>query len=87
MSHILTRGALLRTLARIQKYFEANCRFHETLASWSGNRFARQALQRINSLRRLFEYRMIRKHAPRVGEHLLILEAIERQDLSAPPPC
>lgn len=63
------------------EYFEANCRFHETLASWSGNRFALQALQRINSLRRLLEYRMMRKHAPRVGEHLRILEAIERQDL------
>jgi DNA-binding GntR family transcriptional regulator len=63
--------------------FEANCRFHETLAAWSGNRFVLQSLQRINSLRRLVEYRIIPKLRPRVNEHLRILEAIERQDLLA----
>lgn len=61
--------------------FEANCRFHETLAAWSGNRFVLQSLQRINSLRRLVEYQMIRKLSPRVGEHIQILDAIARQDL------
>ncbi len=60
--------------------FEANCRFHETLAAWSGNRFVLQSLQRINSLRRLVEYRMIPRLPPRVSEHLEILDAIARQD-------
>lgn len=63
--------------------FEANCRFHETLAAWSGNRFVLQSLQRINSLRRLVEYRMIRLVPPGVEEHVRILDTIERHDLLA----
>lgn len=63
--------------------FEANCRFHETLAAWSGNRFVLDSLQRINGLRRLVEYRIIPKLRPRVDEHLEILDALERDDVRA----
>jgi DNA-binding GntR family transcriptional regulator len=63
--------------------FESNCRFHETVAAWTGNRFVLQSLQRINSLRRLVEYRMIRKVPPRVEEHIQILDTIEKHDLIA----
>ncbi len=73
----LARGTRATTI----ELFESNCRFHETVAWWSGNRFVLQSLQRINSLRRLVEYRMIRKVPPRVEEHLRILDAIEQHDL------
>lgn len=64
--------------------FEANCHFHETLAKWSGNRFALQTIQRLNELRRLVEYRQAGARAPRrtqAEEHLAILAAIQKQDL------
>lgn len=64
--------------------FEANCHFHETLAKWSGNRFALQTIQRLNELRRLVEYRQAGTRAPRrtqAEEHLAILAAIQKQDL------
>jgi len=64
--------------------FEANCHFHETLAQWSGNRFALQTIQRLNQLRRLVEYRQAAVRPARqtqAQEHLGILAAIERQDL------
>ncbi|OVZ58014.1 GntR family transcriptional regulator [Pigmentiphaga sp. NML080357] len=64
--------------------FEANCRFHETLAQWSGNRFALQTVQRLNQLRRLVEYRQAAMRPARqtqAREHLGILAAIEQQDL------
>lgn len=61
--------------------FEANARFHETVARWSGNRFFVQSLERINNLRRLVEYNIIPKRPPRVDEHLEILDAIGRQDM------
>lgn len=63
--------------------FEANSRFHETLASWSGNRFILQSVRRVNQLRRLIEYRQASKRAPRqtqAQEHLAILEAIAKLD-------
>ncbi|MBB1625968.1 GntR family transcriptional regulator [Achromobacter sp. UMC71] len=64
--------------------FEANCHFHETLAKWSGNRFVLQAIQRLNELRRLVEYRQASARTPRraqAEEHLAILAAIQTQDL------
>jgi DNA-binding GntR family transcriptional regulator len=64
--------------------FEANSRFHETLAEWAHNRFILQAVRRVNQLRRLVEYRQASKRAPRqtqASEHLEILRAIEAHDM------
>lgn len=63
--------------------FEANSRFHETLAEWSHNRFILQAVRRVNQLRRLVEYRQASQRTPRqtqAAEHLEILRAIESCD-------
>lgn len=64
--------------------FEANARFHETLARWSGNRFILQGVRRTDQLRRMVEYGQAgRARAPRraqAEEHLQILSAIERGD-------
>ncbi len=63
--------------------FEANSRFHETLAEWSHNRFILQSVRRVNQLRRLVEYRQASQRAPRqnqASEHLEILQAIEAMD-------
>jgi len=64
--------------------FEANIDFHETLASWSGNRFFLDALSRVDGLRRLVEYRQAKgDRLPRreqAVEHLAILAAIEKGD-------
>ncbi len=63
--------------------FEANSEFHETLATWSGNRFFAQAVRRMDRLRRLVEYSQARDRAARkqqASEHLAILEAIAQQD-------
>lgn len=63
--------------------FEANSRFHETLATWSSNRFILQSVKRINQLRRLIEYRQASSRSPRQGqaqEHLQILDAIAQHD-------
>lgn len=63
--------------------FEANSRFHETLAQWSNNRFILQSVRRINQLRRLVEYRQASKRGARqtqAQEHLGILDAISQQE-------
>lgn len=63
--------------------FEANSRFHETLAQWSNNRFVSQSVKRVNQLRRLVEYRQASKRGARqtqAQEHLGILDAIGRHD-------
>jgi DNA-binding GntR family transcriptional regulator len=78
-------GGGFQTMTPIE-LFEANSVFHETLAAWSGNRFIVQAVQRVDRLRRLVEYRQAAARAPRrtqAGEHLLILDAIERGDMLA----
>lgn len=67
------------------EWFEANANFHETVVSWSGNRFLIQAIRRQNSLRRMTEYAEfaelsetgVRKAA---RDHLAILEAIKSDD-------
>ncbi|MCA0327425.1 MAG: GntR family transcriptional regulator [Proteobacteria bacterium] len=77
---IATDGYLSMTPIEL---FEANSRFHETLAEWSGNRFILQSVRQVNRLRRLIEYRQASRRAPRqtqAAEHLEILRAIERQD-------
>jgi DNA-binding GntR family transcriptional regulator len=63
--------------------FEANSRFHETLAQWSNNRFVSQSVRRVNQLRRLVEYRQASKRGARqtqAQEHLGILDAISQHD-------
>jgi len=63
-----------------RELFDANTRFHETIASWSGNRFLLQSLKRLNQLRRLVEYKQTETRAPRQGqasEHVEILLLIK----------
>jgi DNA-binding GntR family transcriptional regulator len=63
--------------------FESNARLHETIAAWSGNRFALQTLRRLDQMRRLAEYRQARQQLPRralAQEHIDILDAIEGGD-------
>lgn len=65
--------------------FEANSRFHETLAGWSNNRFILQGVRRVNLQRRLVEYcqaadRDARRAQSR--EHLAILDALAQPDRS-----
>ena len=63
--------------------FEANTEFHETLATWSGNRFLAQTVRRMDHLRRLVEYWQAHDREPRKQqalEHLRILDAISQQD-------
>ena len=63
--------------------FEANSRFHETIALWSGNRFILHGVRRLDQLRRLVEYKQAIERPPRqiqAREHLAILDAIERLD-------
>lgn len=73
------------TLIKGAEWFEANADFHETVVSWSGNRFLIQAIRRQNSLRRMTEYAEfaelsetgVRKAA---RDHLAILDAIKADD-------
>lgn len=63
--------------------FEANSRFHSTIASWSQNHVAIQILQRLDKARRLTEYRQATRPLPRdalANEHCGILDAIESGD-------
>lgn len=63
--------------------FESNARLHETIAAWSGNRFALQTLRRLDQMRRLAEYRQAKQQLPRralAQEHIDILDAIESGD-------
>jgi DNA-binding GntR family transcriptional regulator len=72
-----------RTMTAIE-LFEANSRFHETIARWSRNRFILQSIRRIDQLRRLVEYRHASRRGARqaqAAEHLEILGALERGDL------
>lgn len=74
---IVDKGYLTMTPIEL---FEANSRFHETLANWSHNRFFAQAVKRLNQQRRLVEYRQA-AHRParqtQAIEHLNILQALD----------
>lgn len=66
----------------VMAMFEAGCSFHEGIVAASGNPFMLDAVQRINRMRRLIEYRAL---APELvtsqsGEHLEILLALRRND-------
>ena len=59
--------------------FDIGCEFHETLVSGSGNPFLLDAIRRVNSLRRLLEYRAKRnrdKIARQFREHVQLLDLI-----------
>ncbi|WP_435537257.1 FCD domain-containing protein [Azospirillum sp. ST 5-10] len=66
--------------------FMLDSQFHETMAEASGNPFFLQVVQQQNKLRRLFEYQGYANSA-RVrewcGEHLAVIEALERGDRAA----
>ncbi|RJF95470.1 GntR family transcriptional regulator [Noviherbaspirillum saxi] len=71
-----------RTMTPIE-LFEANARFHETIADLSGNRFILQTVRRLDQLRRLVEYMQAEKRLPRraqAEEHLAILDALTKGD-------
>jgi len=75
-------GAGYRTMTPIE-LFEANARFHETIAEFSGNRFFVQTVRRMDQLRRLVEYMQAEHRLPRkeqAVEHLAILDAIATGD-------
>jgi DNA-binding GntR family transcriptional regulator len=60
--------------------FDLGSSFHETLVAASGNPFLLDALRRVNSLRRLLEYRAKRdrtKVASQWREHMQLLDLIE----------
>lgn len=66
----------------VMAMFEAGCSFHEGIVAASGNPFMLDAVQRINRMRRLIEYRAL---APGLVtaqscEHLDILRALRRND-------
>jgi DNA-binding GntR family transcriptional regulator len=71
-----------KTMTAIE-LFEANARFHETIAACSGNRFILQTVRRLDQLRRLVEYMQAERRLPRKGqaeEHLEILNCISKGD-------
>lgn len=66
-------------------WFEVNASFHETLASWSGNRFFLQAVKRQNALRQMHQFADFAQLEPSqiaqsCREHLAILNALEAGD-------
>jgi DNA-binding GntR family transcriptional regulator len=66
--------------------FRLGSRFHEMLAKCSGNPFFFDALQRINRLRRLIEYRAMvntTHFIDQAREHLKIMDLIESGDMEA----
>ena len=66
--------------------FRLGSAFHEMLAKCSGNPFFSDALQRINRLRRLIEYRAMVDTAhfiDQAREHLKIMDLIEAGDMEA----
>jgi DNA-binding GntR family transcriptional regulator len=63
--------------------FRLGSSFHEMLMRSSGNPFFLDAIQRVNRLRRLIEYRAMvdpRRFVPRAIEHLEILDLLEKGD-------
>jgi DNA-binding GntR family transcriptional regulator len=81
--HIVQGGYKTMTPAEL---FEANARFHETLAACSGNRFVAQAVRRMDQLRRLVELGQAKQRPARKSqaeEHLGILEKVEQGDFLA----
>jgi DNA-binding GntR family transcriptional regulator len=66
--------------------FNANILLHETIAECSGNTFILESLKRLNSLRRLMEYRKSvdrEAAARRCREHLQLIELLLTSQLEA----
>jgi DNA-binding GntR family transcriptional regulator len=64
--------------------FAVGTDFHETIASFSNNRFVLQAIQQQNQMRRLSEHLSHFKgpwHVPSCNEHLEIIAALEQNDI------
>ena len=67
-------------------WFRVNAQFHETLVSWSGNRFLTEAVRQQNNLRRMTEYADFDKLSgahihTAVSEHIAILDALSEGDV------
>lgn len=76
---VMVRDGGWSTLSQIE-LFEANARFHEDIASMSGNRFLKDTIERQNQLRRLVEYRQTLDREQVRGqneEHLELLDVLE----------
>lgn len=90
--HVIEReqtAMLNRPIHEISRneWFTVNARFHETIVSWSNNRFLVQSLQRQNSLRHMtelsdFSHLSESRLRESAGDHLSILRAIESGDYS-----
>jgi len=66
-------------------WFQVNAHFHETLTSWSRNRFFVQAVKRQNTLRRMHQFADFPQLTPEqitqsCEEHLAILDALAAGD-------
>ncbi len=66
-------------------WFQVNAGFHETLASWSRNRFFQQAVKRQNALRRMHQFADFPQLTPEqiaqsCEQHLAILDALAAGD-------
>ncbi len=75
---LLAGGFMKVSSARL---FEIGSNFHETIVSFSGNRFMLDSLRRLNSMRRLLEYRAHIDRARLVGQcrqHLQLLDLLEQ---------
>lgn len=69
----------MRRLSRA-RLFEIGSDFHETLMTFSGNRFVIDAIRRVNTMRRLLEYRAHSdrsRFASQCREHLHLLDLLE----------
>ena len=62
--------------------FNTGCAFHEAIVGASGNPFMLDAVQRINRMRRLIEYRTLAPElvSPQSREHLMIIKALRQGD-------
>ncbi len=73
-------------LASSVELFELGSRFHEVLVQCSGNPHFLDAVQRVNRLRRLLEYRAMvdtRRFLTQAREHLAILDLVEAGRMQA----
>lgn len=66
----------------VTEMFHIGCSFHEALVAASGNPFMFDAVQRVNKMRRLIEYRALAPAlvAAQSEEHLAIIAALRRDD-------
>jgi DNA-binding GntR family transcriptional regulator len=74
---LLAGGFMKVSSARL---FELGSDFHETIVGFSGNRFMLDSLKRLNSMRRLLEYRAHVDRSRLIGqcrEHLQLLDLLE----------